>query len=142
MDWIAACILKFIHPLLMIVWSYDIMCQWFKHLAQRLKNLPASHRIDITLRVLRYVIPKLHIRGHLWWCRMFFSLNFLLYAARTDGEGIERPWANIGPIATSTREMGPGHRRNTIEDHLGHWNIVKLFGLGLFHLSSWKEVNN
>ena len=36
----------------------------------------------------------------------------------------------MGPIATSTWEMGPGSRHDTLDDHLGHWNWNKLIGLG------------
>ncbi len=106
------------------------MCQWFKHLAERLRKMPHAVRLEWTFWVVRYVIPKLHIRGHLPWCMLYFSLNYMLGAGRTDGEGIEHNWANTGPVSTSTQEMGLGHHRNTLEDHWGYWNITKLFGLG------------
>ncbi|EEB94842.1 hypothetical protein MPER_06281 [Moniliophthora perniciosa FA553] len=51
-------------------------------------------------------------------------------ASQTDGEGVERHWASLGPIATSTREMGPGHRQDTIDDHLGGWNWTKISQMG------------
>ncbi|KAJ6447493.1 hypothetical protein C8R47DRAFT_938422, partial [Mycena vitilis] len=57
-------------------------------------------------------------------------LNYTAGSARTDGEGIERPWANIGPVSTSTVEMGPGARHDTLDDHWGHWNWGKFIGLG------------
>ncbi|KAJ7439827.1 hypothetical protein FB451DRAFT_1415477 [Mycena latifolia] len=47
-----------------------------------------------------------------------------------DGEGIEHPWANIRPVATSTWEMGPGSRIDMLDDHWSHWNWQKLVGLG------------
>ena len=36
----------------------------------------------------------------------------------------------MGPVATSTKEMGPGHRHDMLDDHWGYWNWTKLFGLG------------
>ncbi|KIY48995.1 hypothetical protein FISHEDRAFT_58576 [Fistulina hepatica ATCC 64428] len=66
--------------------SYNIMCQFYKHLHERLRKLPKM--------------------------------------------GIERAWANMGPVATSTREMGPGGHHDTLEDHFGSWNWGKLVGLG------------
>ncbi|KAJ3764973.1 hypothetical protein FB446DRAFT_655900, partial [Lentinula raphanica] len=45
-------------------------------------------------------------------------------------KGVERPWAHLGPMASSTRDMGPGSRHGTMNDHFGHWNWVKLIGLG------------
>ncbi|KAJ7875562.1 hypothetical protein B0H14DRAFT_2283771, partial [Mycena olivaceomarginata] len=52
-------------------------------------------------------------------------------SGQTDGEGIERPWANIGGIASSTWIMGPGAQHDTVDDHWGHWNWQKkLINLG------------
>ncbi|KAJ7846838.1 hypothetical protein B0H14DRAFT_2583881 [Mycena olivaceomarginata] len=99
--------------------------RWSKHLIEWLKKLPANVQLTLVQALMRFVIPKLHIYEH-----KLFSLNYLLNAVRTDGEGIERPWANIGPVATSTREMGPGSRHDTLNDHWGHWNWQKLVGLG------------
>ncbi|KAG1846540.1 hypothetical protein F4604DRAFT_1688355 [Suillus subluteus] len=46
--------------------------------------------------------------------------------ARTDGEAIERGWSNMNPVATSTREMGPGSRRDILDDHFGPSLLKKL----------------
>ncbi|KAJ7075021.1 hypothetical protein B0H15DRAFT_792348 [Mycena belliarum] len=35
---------------------------------------------------------------------------------RTDGEPPERAWANANPLVPSTKEMGPGERRDVLED--------------------------
>ncbi|KAJ7210362.1 hypothetical protein GGX14DRAFT_565567 [Mycena pura] len=59
-----------------------------------------------------------------------FSLNLVPGSAQTDGEGIERPWAHIGGVASSTREMGPGSRDDTLDSHWSFWNWTKLIGLG------------
>ncbi|KAJ3477374.1 hypothetical protein NLI96_g10506 [Meripilus lineatus] len=42
---------------------------------------------------------------------------------RTDGEGIERDWSGLNSLATSIREMGPGSRHDTLDDHFGDWNF-------------------
>ncbi|KAJ7839976.1 hypothetical protein B0H14DRAFT_2360894, partial [Mycena olivaceomarginata] len=130
MDYIFASLLRHHHPGLFKFISYDICCQWSKHLQERLLKLPPSIRLDLVLKICRFVIPKLHIYGHKLLCQLYFSLNYTPGSARTDGEGIERPWANIGPVATSTREMGPGARHDTLDDHWSHWNWQKLIGLG------------
>ena len=51
---------------------------------------------------------------------------------RTDGEGIERNWSEINRVANSTKEMGPGARHDTLDDHFGHHNFRKLVGLGKY----------
>ncbi|KAF7358779.1 CxC2 domain-containing protein [Mycena sanguinolenta] len=93
-------------------------------------SFPAKMRLAIVLKLLHFAIPKMHIHSHTLACQLAFSLNYLLGAGQTDGEGIERPWANIGGVASSTREMGPGSRRDVLDDHWGFWNWTKLTTIG------------
>ncbi|THU93273.1 hypothetical protein K435DRAFT_670546, partial [Dendrothele bispora CBS 962.96] len=130
MDYICASILRHHYPGLTKVFSYDIACQWSVHLAERLLKLPPLLRLNLIFHIVYFVVPKLHIYGHQLRCQLLFLLNWLWGAGRTDGEGIERPWAHMGPVATSTRDMGPGSRQDTLDDHFGHWNFIKLVGLG------------
>ncbi|KAJ6479771.1 hypothetical protein C8R45DRAFT_1101216 [Mycena sanguinolenta] len=129
MDYIFTSILCHIHDLLCKIVSYDIVCQWWKTLKARLMLLSPLVRIAICLNIVRFVIPKMHIKGHLLACVILYSLNFVPGSAQTDGEGIERPWANIGGVASSTREMGPGAREDVLNCHWGFWNWQKLVGM-------------
>ncbi|KAJ6511876.1 hypothetical protein C8R47DRAFT_1173309 [Mycena vitilis] len=126
-----ASLLRHHHALLLKYFSYDIACQWSKYLIECLKLLPPLVRLTLVFALCRFLIPKLHIYGHKVLCQISYSLNYTPGSARTDGEGIERPWANIGPVSTSTVEMGPGSRHDTLDDHWGHWNWGKLIGLGI-----------
>ncbi|KAF8212570.1 hypothetical protein K438DRAFT_1957172 [Mycena galopus ATCC 62051] len=81
-------------------------------------------------QLLRFAIPKMHIKGHRGPCGDTYLLNIILGSAQTNGEGIERPWAHIGGVGTSTREMGPGSREDTLNAHWGSWNWQKLVALG------------
>ncbi|KAJ7768414.1 hypothetical protein B0H16DRAFT_1308210 [Mycena metata] len=128
-DWIFSAIMRWKDQRLHKVVSYDIVCQWFQKLFERLLKMPSTVRFLIVMGLFRFVIPKMHIHSHTLACQLLFSLNFLLGAGQTDGEGIERPWANLGGVATSTREMGPGSRRDTLDSHLGYWNWSKLIGI-------------
>ncbi|KAJ7468442.1 hypothetical protein B0H11DRAFT_2159494 [Mycena galericulata] len=129
MDWIFACILRHLDERLFKIISYDIACQWWKKLRERLMMLPPHLRLLITMALLRFVIPKMHINSHTLACRILYALSYLLGAAQTDGEGIERPWSFIGAVATSTREMGPGSRFDVLDDHWAFWNWCKLITL-------------
>ncbi|KAK7057356.1 CxC2 domain-containing protein [Favolaschia claudopus] len=141
MDYVFASFLRWLDARLRKIVSYDIVCQWFKKLAERLKHLPPLVRIHIIMEIYRFVIPKMHIHAHLLLCQLKFSLNYTPGAGQTDGEGIERPWSNVetlarglpnsllinvGGVATSTREMGPGSRHDTLDDHFAFWNWWKL----------------
>ena len=130
MDYLFACLLKHICLRLCLVLSYDIACQWSIHLYSRLLELPPHVWTDLDMERMTFVVPKAHIRGHQLPCQMNFSLNLTPGMGRSDGEGIERPWVHLGPVATSTKEMGPGTCHDTLDDHLGNWNWGKLIGLG------------
>ncbi|KAJ7763263.1 hypothetical protein B0H14DRAFT_3510637 [Mycena olivaceomarginata] len=79
---------------------------------------------------VKFVIPKMHILGHLKFCQDFFSLLFTLGAAQADMEGIERIWSSSGLMGASTREMGPGSRQDTLDDFWHYWNWNKVVGMG------------
>jgi len=131
MDYLLASVLQHHDPRLRKVFSYDINCQYWKNLVDRLSKLPPRLRLRIVLALFAFVIPKLHIKGHARLCQALFSLALLLGAGQTDAEGIERQWASLGPVATTTREMGPGYRHDTLDDHMGNWNWQKIVRLGV-----------
>jgi hypothetical protein len=130
MDYIFASTLQHLDLSLPLIVSYDIVCQWSKHLATRLKGLPDYVRPALPSIPMKFVIPKLHLQGHILSCQEAYSFNFLQGSGQMDGEGVERPWASIGPMAASTKEMGPGARQETLSDHWSFWNWKKLTGFG------------
>ncbi|KAJ7818598.1 hypothetical protein B0H14DRAFT_2373046 [Mycena olivaceomarginata] len=137
-DYIFASILRHHSPGLRKTISYDIVCQWWKHLMERLLLLPPLVRCAIVLGMMVFVIPKMHIEGHDVDCGALYSLNLIPGSGQTDREGIERPWANIGGIASSTRIMGPGARHDTIDDHWAYWNWQKLISLAA---TLWRKLD-
>ncbi|KAF7313212.1 CxC2 domain-containing protein [Mycena kentingensis (nom. inval.)] len=129
MDYVFFSLLQHISHLLWVVLSYDIVCQWIKKLKERVKNLEPYIRITVIWNLVRFVIPKLHILGHVTLCRLLFSLLLLRGGAQTDGEGIERPWSMIGGVAGSTRSSGPGSRSDQLDCHWAFWNWRKMISL-------------
>ncbi|KAJ7782921.1 hypothetical protein B0H16DRAFT_1709750 [Mycena metata] len=129
MDYIFTSILRHVESRLMKIVSYDIVCQWWRNLKSRISHLPPLVRFRVVMAIFRFVIPKLHIHAHTMACQLAFSLNLVPGSAQTDGEGIERPWANIGGVASSTREMTPGSREEVLNNHWGFWNWQKLLAL-------------
>lgn len=113
-----------------MVVSYDIACQWMIHLLTQMTFLaPSLFILDNRVQV-SYLVPKFHLAAHILDCRNKFSFNYAPGVGRTDGEGVERAWAEINALATSTREMGPGLRRDTLDSHLGDANWRKMTKLG------------
>jgi hypothetical protein len=112
--------------------SYDIVCQWSRNFKNRVGQFPAwMQPPPAVLNAATYVIPKFHIYGHGTPCQTRFSLNFLPYSARTNGEEPERWWAHINPVSMSTKEMGAGARHDTIDDHAAAWNWRKITNFGM-----------
>ncbi|EEB90114.1 hypothetical protein MPER_11725, partial [Moniliophthora perniciosa FA553] len=138
-DWIIASLLRFHDSRLPICLSYDICCQYCRNFLERLQNLPLHVRPK-EVQKFTFVIPKLHIYGHTLACQLRYSLNLTPGVGRTDGEGIERNWAGQGPISTSTMEMGPGSRHDTLDDHWAYWNWQKLVGLA-FEVHSLNQAS-
>jgi hypothetical protein len=118
-----------------LVVSYDIACQWSKKFRSRIIDFPRALQFNMDDDDFSFttVIPKFHIYAHGKKCQSRWSLNYLRWMARTDGEGVEQEWSHINSVALSTRLMGPGSRHDTLDDHWGAWNWRKLVNLGACH---------
>ncbi|KAG1834248.1 hypothetical protein EV424DRAFT_1468755 [Suillus variegatus] len=130
MDYIV-CSALFIFAMSMINISYDIACQWHKRLWTRMETMPERLCPPQESSLIQFFVPKFHIQAHVDKCRTNFSFNWSRYVGRTDGEAPERGWSNINQVASSTKEMGPGTRRDTLDDHFGDWNWKKITALDL-----------
>ncbi|KAG6905944.1 hypothetical protein DXG01_016756 [Tephrocybe rancida] len=110
--------------------SYDIVCQWSIYLKKRMLELDHEFLIFNEKVYIKFVVPKFHLPAHVIACRTVFSLNCTVGAGCTDGEAPERGWAEINPIALSTKEMGPGSRRDALDAHFSDYNWRKVVGMG------------
>lgn len=116
-----------------LVVSYDIACQWSAKFYQRMSQKFSPDwfinqgNVDIT-----FLVPKFHLPAHIEKCHHEYSFNLTKGVGRTDGEGVERGWARINDLASSTREMGPGARQDKLESHMGDSNWKKTTMMGTF----------
>lgn len=113
-----------------VVVSYDIACQWSVNLRDRVSIYPSIFSLDDN--DFTYLIPKWHINAHRTACQTTFSFYYTPYVGRTDGEAPERGWAAINGIASSTKEMGPGSRRDTLDDYFGDYNWRKVITIRMW----------
>lgn len=117
-----------------VVTSYDIACQWARNLPARAASYPeelVGPRFDQLS--IKYLVPKFHLYAHRNECQINYSFNLTPNVGRTDGESPERGWAAMNPVASSTKEMGPGSRRDTLDDHFGDYNWRKVITLRSYH---------
>jgi hypothetical protein len=108
--------------------SYDIACQWRKNLLERIRKLPEDMRPEFAKFLFQCGLPVWHASSHESECTNRNSLSFLPGVAKTDGEGIERLWAELNAFAFHTKNMGLGHRADTIEDKINYHNFMKNIG--------------
>ncbi|KAJ6457468.1 hypothetical protein DFH09DRAFT_1063427 [Mycena vulgaris] len=119
--------------------SYDIACQWHKNIWERMKTFDRGVRFRKGQKYCVFLIPKFHLPAHIEACNILFSFHLTRYVGMTDGEAPERGWSNLNPLATSTAEMGPGMRRDTINDAFNDWNHKKIIGFGLWGVKKITE---
>lgn len=113
--------------------SYDIVCQWSINLRQRMKDYVESASDFFLFRddaKVTFLVPKFHLPAHIAKCRTGFSFNLTKNVGRTEGEAPERGWVGPNALAPSTKEMGPGSCRDTLDFHFGDANHKKVIGLG------------
>ncbi|KAJ7099018.1 hypothetical protein C8R44DRAFT_593419, partial [Mycena epipterygia] len=124
--------------LVQLMVSYDIVCQWHINICQWHINIwrrLAKYEPELQTRasgerVFVWLIPKFHLPAHIEACNILYSFNLTPYVGQTDGEAPERGWANANPLAASTMQMGPGSRRDVLDDHFNDWNHKKVVALG------------
>ncbi|KAG6907075.1 hypothetical protein DXG01_010683 [Tephrocybe rancida] len=109
--------------------SYDIACQWSVNLCKRMLKLD-NHFFMLDSQVqVHFFIPKFHLSVHVSACQTSFSFDFGVGVGRTDGEAPEQGWAEINPLASSSRQ-------DVLDGHFGDYNWRKVISIG--HSLLWK----
>lgn len=134
MDYVFASAIKST-GLLLVAISYDIVCQWFINIFQRMAHWPQDLQPQAGLN-LRPLILKFHEPAHLEKGHEQYSFNLAEGVGLADGECPERVWGSHNPLAGSTRSMGPGTRNDILDDNFGHWNWLKYSSMGMSILFS------
>ncbi|KAI0750098.1 hypothetical protein C8Q80DRAFT_1219017 [Daedaleopsis nitida] len=111
--------------------SYHVNCIYKINIGSRYAHYgweALSENYDI-----EWCVPRFHINAHKEFCRAQYNLLFIPFSGRYDGEAIERLWSRTNGIAASTKEMGPGSRRDLLDDVFGchNWQKVVLLPTSL-----------
>ncbi|KAF7288129.1 CxC2 domain-containing protein [Mycena chlorophos] len=112
--------------------TYDVACHWQVLLPTRAALIRSRGGIttDLSSFKMQFALPVWHAAAHEVNCRTTNTLSYALGVGKTDGEGIERTWSLLNPIAWSTKEMGEGARHDALEDKIDHLNFEKNIGFG------------
>ena len=129
MDYIIASAISHFHGLQAVGLSYDICCQWYPNLYQRMAHWPERLRVPPTLTT-RPLIPKFHEPAHNEKAHEQYSFNLAVGFGKSDGEVPERGWAGHNGLGNTTKTQGPGSRHDILDDHFGYWNWSKYRTMG------------
>ncbi|KAG2068196.1 hypothetical protein BDR04DRAFT_1025249, partial [Suillus decipiens] len=132
--------------------SYDIACQWSKHLWQHMGQYPSTiHLCHHNNKTVTFLVPKFHLPAHIKLCQITYSHNLLKGMEQMDGEVPECGWANINPVTTNTQEMGPGSHHDILDNRFGNFNWKKFTNMGEYnqcmylinyHIHNFEDFNN
>jgi hypothetical protein len=121
--------------LMLLTISYDIACQWKAHLAERTAKLPLEMCLSLNDIKLQCALPVWHAGSHNEDCRDTNSLSFKPGVSKSDGEGVERTWSVLNPVAHSTKDAGRRQCADTLEGKIDNHNYLKKHGTRL--VSYW-----
>jgi hypothetical protein len=107
--------------------SYDAMCQYHVKLPERFRQ--RFPQMIPLIDEMRYMIPVLHLQDHQEQCEYKFGPYYMLGGAHYYGEHAESIWAEYNQVGGRTRQMTPGHRHDTLNEHHADWNWKKFITL-------------
>ncbi len=103
---------------------YDIVCQYFVHLKDRIGHLlPDGLDID-------RAIGLFHVHDHKEACFYRFASSFIPGSGIVAGEILESLWSTLNTITPSTRTATLAHRAEVIDDHATDSNHKKALAMG------------
>ncbi|OCH85161.1 hypothetical protein OBBRIDRAFT_740369 [Obba rivulosa] len=138
MDFALAGALAGLKELLLLLFTYDMSCQYIAHLLDHFKErfpdlVPLIERIKLLL-------PKMHMLAHKEFCQIVYALCYTWGTGMTTGESVEQPWAELNQARVTTREMSLGSRHDALNDMFNYWNWQKAENLGMYSLSRAMRV--
>ncbi|KAK7025384.1 hypothetical protein VNI00_016020 [Paramarasmius palmivorus] len=107
-----------------VVQIYDVACQFSIHFPKRIESY--GWELGDVVEFIIFLVPKMHLDGHISDCKYRYSLNYEHGVGHTHGELIETSWGENKQVGRSTREMNHGHRHDVLTDFWNFWNWMKM----------------
>lgn len=102
---------------------YDIACQYFVHIHDRIGNaLPRGLEIDSAIGLF-------HVHAHKDECLFRYATSFIPGAGIVAGEILESLWSSLNSISPTARTATLAHRAEMLDDHATDSNHKKLLGM-------------
>ena len=80
--------------------------------------------------VCNIAVRIFHVYAHNAQCQYAYSPRHKTGFGLCDGQNMERLWSYLGKFSSSTKEMSPGNRVDTLTDALIHYALKKSTKLG------------
>lgn len=139
MDYIFASFLQHFIGILLVIIGYDIACQWFIHLFDRMVSQWPEELRPPGYMMFVPVIGKFHEPAHKIKNHEQFSALLIRWVGMCDFELLERLWGIHNMLANATKTMGPGTRIDVLEAHFGYHNWEKYIGHGAMLWEKYKD---
>jgi KDZ transposase-like protein len=102
---------------------YDIACQYFVHLQDRIgSQLPSGLNIDAAIGLF-------HVHAHKEQCFFQYAMSFIPGAGIVAGEILESLWSTLNSISPTARTATLAHRAEMLDDHASDSNHKKTLGI-------------
>lgn len=102
---------------------YDIACQYFVHLHDRIgTELPFGLDVDAAIGLF-------HIHAHKDQCFFQYATSFIPGAAIVAGEILESLWSSLNSISPTARTATLAHRAEMLDDHATDSNHKKTLAI-------------
>lgn len=102
---------------------YDIACQYFVHLQDRIgSQLPIGLEIDAGIGLF-------HVHSHKDDCFFHFAPSLIPGAGVVSGEILESLWSSLNSISPTARTATLAHRAEMLDDHTCDSNHKKTLGI-------------
>ncbi|PPQ80263.1 hypothetical protein CVT25_003702 [Psilocybe cyanescens] len=124
-----------VHPDQGAMVIYDIICQYFIYLLQRIGHLlPPGLQLD-------RAIGMFHVHAHKDECFFRYAPTFIPGAATVCGEILESLWSNLNPISRAARTAMLAHRAELLDDHACDSNHKKALGIWKYLSKQFVEAD-
>ncbi|PBK83211.1 hypothetical protein ARMGADRAFT_1038012 [Armillaria gallica] len=135
-------LLSLFAELLLVIISYDIVCQWFINLDNHMKDWPSELGTVPENMILTPAILKFHELVHKQENHQEFSCNLIKGMGLLDCEVPEWIWGPNNPLSNLTKTMGPRSQQDVLDNNFGMWNWQKYTGMGFpEHLvTEWEKI--
>lgn len=104
---------------------YDIMCQYWVHFQECMKDMLPEH-----IKVIERAIGLLHVHGHKINCFFCYATSFIPGAGVVAGEILESLWSVLNTVAPMTRTATLAHHAEILDDHMNDCNWKKIQDMG------------